>query len=37
MFIKEAGLDSEKYTGRPDDDDPVKMMAAILKKLQSGN
>jgi hypothetical protein len=35
MFLKEAGLDTEQYTGKPSNDDPAKMMAAILKKLQS--
>ncbi|HNW82670.1 MAG TPA: UvrD-helicase domain-containing protein [bacterium] len=35
MFLKEAGLDTEQYTGKPSDNDPAKMMAAILKKLRS--
>lgn len=35
VFLKEAGLDEEKYTGRPPETDPVRIFDEILKKIRS--
>ena len=34
IFLKEAGLDEEKYTGRPPETDPVRMFDEMLKKIR---
>ncbi|MGI6393756.1 MAG: ATP-dependent helicase [bacterium] len=35
MFLNEAGLDEEKYTGKPPDDDLVRILEEILKKIRN--
>lgn len=35
IFLKEAGLDEEKYTGKPPEDDPSRVFEEILKKIRN--
>jgi len=34
IFIKEAGLDEEKFTGKPPASDPSRLFDALLKKIR---
>jgi len=35
-FLSEAGLDTEKYTGKPPETDQVRMFEEMLKKIRNG-
>lgn len=37
IFVKEAGLDEEKFTGKPPATDPSRLFDALLKKIREGD